>query len=154
MDDEAIEQVPALVTALYRIVAELESLFPGRHFTPDGHLVGSLGEAFAAYAFDLELTTASAKSTDALTADGRRVEIKATQRNAVALTADPEPMPDILIVLRLLETGSAELVYNGPAAPAWHVAGGAQKNGQRRISLSRLRTLDGGGGLRLVRALP
>jgi hypothetical protein len=40
--------VPALVSRLYEIVDELEEIFPGRHFTPDGHLVGSLGESLAA----------------------------------------------------------------------------------------------------------
>ena len=34
----------ALVKQLYITVNELEVMFPGRHFTPDGHMVGSLGE--------------------------------------------------------------------------------------------------------------
>ena len=29
---------------LYELVHELEQIHPGRHFTPDGHMVGSLGE--------------------------------------------------------------------------------------------------------------
>lgn len=33
-----------LVKSLYSIVEDLEEMFPGRHFTPDGHMVGSLGE--------------------------------------------------------------------------------------------------------------
>jgi len=32
-----VERVPDLVGRLYEIVSELEGLFPGRHFTPDGH---------------------------------------------------------------------------------------------------------------------
>ena len=34
-----VERVPGLVGRLYKIVSELEALFPGRYFTPDGHLV-------------------------------------------------------------------------------------------------------------------
>ena len=41
-------EVGSLLGDLYRIVDRLEGLFPGRKFTPDGHLVGSIGEAHAA----------------------------------------------------------------------------------------------------------
>lgn len=45
----------ALVTQLYAAVNELEAMFPGRHFTPDGHMVGSLGECLVADAYNLEV---------------------------------------------------------------------------------------------------
>lgn len=45
----------ALVEQLYATVNELEDIFPGRHFTPDGHMVGSLGECLVADAYNLEL---------------------------------------------------------------------------------------------------
>ena len=32
------------IRRIYEITAELEELYPGRHFTPDGHMVGSIGE--------------------------------------------------------------------------------------------------------------
>ena len=41
-------EVGELLASLYRIVHRLEVLFPGRKFTPDGHLVGSIGEVIAA----------------------------------------------------------------------------------------------------------
>jgi hypothetical protein len=41
-------------------------MFPGRHFTPDGHMVGSLGECLVAHAYGLELQTASNKGFDAI----------------------------------------------------------------------------------------
>jgi len=37
-----------LIRQIYAIVDELERLYPGRRFTPDGHLVGSIGEAYSA----------------------------------------------------------------------------------------------------------
>lgn len=46
---EEVRQIPQLIRKLYEIVAELETYFPDRHFTPDGHLVGSIGEVLAAY---------------------------------------------------------------------------------------------------------
>jgi hypothetical protein len=43
-DYRNVDQVPRLAGCPYEIVSELENLFPGRRFTPDGHLVGSPGE--------------------------------------------------------------------------------------------------------------
>ncbi len=80
-----------MVARLYEIVDELETIFPGRHFTPDGHLVGSLGESLAAYMFGLTLTAASTTVHDAVTQDGVRVEIKATQRRGVAAISSGKP---------------------------------------------------------------
>jgi hypothetical protein len=135
---DGVDQVPELVRRLYGIVSELETLFPGRHFTPDGHLVGSIGESLAAHLFGLTLTTASNRGFDAETADGLRVEIKTTQRDSIALSSSPEPHPDRLVVLRLLGDGSFEVIYNGPAEPVWEIAGRPQRNGQRRVGLTSL----------------
>ncbi len=48
MSNKSILEIPSLVQELYSIVDRLEELFPGRRFTPDGHLVGSIGEVLAA----------------------------------------------------------------------------------------------------------
>ena len=61
--------------------------------------------------YGLTLTTASTKEIDAHDANGTCVDIKAT-------------------------TGS-----RGAASPVWAAAGGMQSNGQRIISLNRLREL-------------
>ncbi|WP_408860888.1 DUF6998 domain-containing protein [Acidiphilium sp.] len=37
-------RLPDAVARIYEAVAELERQYPGRKFTPDGHLVGSIGE--------------------------------------------------------------------------------------------------------------
>jgi hypothetical protein len=131
------DHVPELVQRLYGIVQELENHFPGRPFTPDGHLVGSIGEVLAAHRYGLFLLPCSAESHDARAADGRLVQIKATQGSSVAMRS----CCDHLLVLKLLRCGKIEEVYNGPGSPAWEAAGKMQRNGQRPISLSRLRTL-------------
>lgn len=38
-----IAQVPDIIRQIYAIVSDLENMF-GRHFTPDGQMVGSIGE--------------------------------------------------------------------------------------------------------------
>ena len=77
------KRFPKLIAELYGLVDELEAMFPGRKFTPDGHMVGSLGEAIAAHHYGLDLMTMSNEGYDAVI-DGRKVEIKATQGVSVA----------------------------------------------------------------------
>ena len=131
------ERVPELVRKLYALVAEFEALFPGRAFTPDGHLVGTIGEVLAAYRYNLSLHAASNEGHDATAPDGRQVEIKATQGRSVALRGEPE----LLIVLQLAKDGSVAEVFNGPGNLVWQQCGAIQKNGQRPISVSKLRAL-------------
>lgn len=132
------EHLPRLVGELYRVVGELEAMFPGRHFTPDGHLVGSLGECLAAYHYGLELLRASSPGVDAVK-DGREIEIKATQGTRVGLRSGPEH----LLVLRLDREGGFSEVYNGPGEIVWRQFERKPKpsNGQYQISVSRLTEL-------------
>ena len=133
------DRIPSLITQIYEIVAELEDLWPNRRFTPDGHLVGSIGEVLAAHHYGLELLPSSSKVHDAVSKDGRKtkVQIKATQRNSVALRSKPEH----LLVLLILKGGTIKEMYNGPGELVWENAGKMQTNGQRAITLSRLSKL-------------
>lgn len=126
--------VADLLDDLYAAADGLERVFPGRKFTLDGHLVGSIGEVAAAYIFDLELNPASTMGHDARSRCGRNVEIKLTQGRGVAIRHEPEH----LIVLHRPIGGPLRVVFNGPGGLAWTAAGRMQKNGQRPISLSRL----------------
>ena len=132
-----IDYVPDIVQRLYSLVSELEKHFPSRKFTPDGHLVGSLGEVLAAYYYDLELLAASTERHDARARDGRMVQVKATQGRSVALRSEP----DHLLVLSLLRDGTVDEVYNGPGGLAWARVGAPQKNGQFPLALGTLRKL-------------
>lgn len=122
------------IRELYRIIAELEKEYPGRHFTPDGHLVGSIGEVYAAEKYGLKLLAASAEKHDAETADGRMVQIKITQTGHVSIYSEP----DYLIVLKMNPDGRIEEIYNGKGAEPWQACGKPQKNGQRSISIRKL----------------
>ena len=127
------------IKQLYKITNELEQTYPGRKFTVDGHLVGSIGEVIVAEHYGLSLLPNSTKTHDAVSKEGKQVQIKATQVKGIAISSEP----DYLIVIRILPDGSWEEIYNGPGKAAWDNAGKMQKNGQRPISLSKLRNLMG-----------
>lgn len=130
----SLKIIPGIISKLYTLVTDLEEQFPGRHFTPDGHLVGSIGEVLAAFHYNLELLPASAEKHDAVTKEQSMVQIKATQINSIGISSEPNH----LLVLKIHKDGSNTEIYNGPGNFPWQAAGPMQKNGQRRISLSRL----------------
>jgi hypothetical protein len=132
------DRVARYLDALYEASEGLEGIFVGRKFTLDGHLVGSIGEVVAAYIFDLDLNAASTQAHDAITHDGKKVEIKLTQGRSVAIRHEPEH----LIALHRPKGRPLSIVYNGPGSVVWESAGRIQTNGQRSISLARLRNLD------------
>jgi len=66
------------------------------------------------------------------------VQIKLTQRSSVGLSS----CPDYLLVHKLHPDGRHEEIYNGPGDPVWDwCASRVQKNGQARVSLTRLRAM-------------
>jgi len=129
-------KLPEPVAAIYKAVEDLDRLYRGygRKFTPDGHLVGSIGEVIAAQALGLTLHKGSHPGHDATDKDDREVQIKMTAGRSVALY----DTCDRLVVLRVIDPEHAEIVYDGPGALAWEHAGKMQKNGQRTISLKKL----------------
>lgn len=130
-------KLPEPVAHIYRSVAQLEKDHPRRKFTPDGHLVGSIGEVIAAEALGLVLYPASHAGHDAHDGKGGDVQIKMTAGNSVAMYAECIR----LVVLKVVSPEEAEIVYDGPGAPAWSAAGKVAKNGQRVVRLSKLRAL-------------
>jgi hypothetical protein len=130
-------RLPQPVAAIYRAVAELTAAYPGRKFTSDGHLVGSIGEVIAALEFDLDLHKSSYPGHDAKDKQGRDVQIKTTAGNSVSMYS----ICDRLIVLRICSPEWAEVIYDGDGAPVWDAAGKLQKNGQRTVSFATLRKL-------------
>jgi hypothetical protein len=134
-------ELPAPVAAIYKAVEDLYRLYPhdeyGRKFTPDGHLVGSIGEVIAAKELGLTLLKSSTKGHDAEDKTGRPVQIKMTATKRVGIYHDC----DRLVVLKIVSSEKAEIVYDGDGAPAWEAARPARQNGQRTISLAKLRAL-------------
>ncbi len=130
-------KLPPPVVAIYKAVDELSSLYPHRKFTPDGHLVGSIGEVVASAALGLTLYPNSHPGHDAYDANGRDVQIKMTAGKSVSLYS----ICDRLVVLKITSPEWAEIIYDGSGQLAWNIAGKMGKNGQRPVSLSKLKIL-------------
>lgn len=131
-------KISKAIREIYRITGELEQAYH-RPFTPDGHLIGSIGEVYASEYYDLELLPPGAQLYDAATSDGRKVQIKLTQTGRVSLSA--EAAPDYLLVLKLDKCGVFTEIYNGPGKLPFDFASRASKTAQRSIGLNRLSVL-------------
>ena len=130
------QSVSDLILGVFSACQEL-SRITGRPFSPDGHLVGSLGEVFAAEQLGLTLMTPSNHGYDAIDSNGLKVEIKATTRNAIALSA-AGTLAERLVVVQFDSSGLGRIPFVGPASHAWSLAGPIQKNGQRKLAISTL----------------
>jgi hypothetical protein len=129
--------LPEAVSKIYEAVEELKREFPGRPFTPDGHLVGSIGEVMARKVFGFKLYPPSNKGHDARCETRGDVEVKITGGKTVAFYGDCNH----LIVLKIVSPKEGKVIYDGPGAPVLAIAGKPQKNGQRRAALSKIEAL-------------
>lgn len=122
---------------IYEAMEELRQEFPGRPFTPDGHLVGSIGEVIASKAFGFELYPPSRKGHDAKCKTRSDVQVKITAGDSVAFRGACSH----LIALKLISPVEAMVIYDGSASGIWESAGKVGANGQKRVSLTKLRQL-------------
>ena len=132
-----MENLKYRINDLLAIVSELEDAFPGRKFTLDGHLLGSIGEVMASHYYGIELYPNSNKLYDGVV-NGKEIQIKITQGTSVDIVG----VPEYLIVLFLCKKEAKVYeVYNGPGRI---VVEGTKptKSGWYNRSLVRLSKLD------------
>ena len=112
--DEKVDRLIEIYQNMVKEVEELESMFPDRHFTLDGHLVGSMGEAIAANRYGIELKKASYADFDG-TIYRHPVQIKIVQQDYVTIHYSGEKVPfeAYLLVLYMNKSGQFYEVYNG-----------------------------------------
>jgi len=125
--------VPQAISELLDVVRRLQASYPNRRFTLDGRLVGDLGEVLAASAYEITLDEGMLKHHDATTADGRRVQIKATMHDSLTFPGDH--IPDYYLGIKIHADGTFDEVFNGPGA----IAGQCVKN--RAVSKYNLHSI-------------
>ena len=111
--DPAIQmKIEEALKGLFSAVSQLQEAYPGKPFTPDGRLVGDIGEVVASLAYALTLNEGLTKHHDAITDDGRNVQIKTTF--GTSLTFPVHHVPDYYLGIRMSRDGTFEEIYNGP----------------------------------------
>jgi len=116
-----------------------------RLFTPDGRMVGDIGEAIAGIFYQVNLHNVGRHDWDGIY-NNRNVQIKATGGNSTYLKKPPKEgyAKGLLMVFYInRENDEYELVYNGDIQRVWDDLKNKKldKTGAKSISLDRLREL-------------
>jgi hypothetical protein len=117
---------------------QLHADFPKWNFTLDGNLIGDIGEAYAEAHFSLEKITGNSKTHDFKAPDGRRVQVKMTQKKTLGLGLS-DPSFDYLITLHLTEDRDVEVIYNGNGSRVYDRPG---QSPRKSIAVRKLRALN------------
>ena len=126
---------------IYEAVGALRGAFPGRKFTPDGKMVGDIGEAIGKILYDLELDERSRKDWDGWWFDQngnrREVQIRATQCDTTYLKKPPNKGTLLIFKIDKERMGEYHVIYNGDIEFVWnHVK--HQRSKEKTISLKDL----------------
>lgn len=136
----------AAVKSVFDACRYLSNLSGGtRRFTPDGRMVGDIGEVIAEVFFRVKLHNVGRHDWDG-TYNGRNVQIKATGGDGTYLKEPPkEGFADGLLMVFQInrESGEFELVYNGDVQRVWDALNNIllDRTGAKMISIDRLRGL-------------
>lgn len=122
------------IKTIYKAVDSLNERYPGRNFTPDGILVGTLGEVLAEEKYDLELLPPKTKAFDATDCRGRKVQIRCNQRNTAPIKKGSTK--EMFLALKLHPDGTIEEIFNGPASVAHQLAVGRKADSAGFVGLS------------------
>ena len=134
------------VKSVFDACLHLSKLSGGtRRFTPDGKMVGDIGEVIAGNFYQVNLDEISRRDWDG-THDTRNVQIKATSGNDTYLKEPPKDgfTDGLLMVFQInRESGDYKLIYNGDIQRVWDALNNISldRTGAKMISLNSLRKL-------------
>jgi len=117
---------------IFRGIGQLKARFPEKAFTIDGRLVGDIGEVIAALEYDVTLFEVQTPAHDGQTSDGRKVQVKATFKEKLTITA----VPELYLGLQLFEDGTHKEIFNGPGAIIAEKFRHRSGFGEKQLSLS------------------
>lgn len=130
---------------LYVTVKKLNSAFPDKPFTPDGRMVGDIGEAIAAIKFDVVIDKKLRRDWDGYRVDSygnkHEVQIKTTQKDETYLKKPPHEGE--LLVFKIFKDGNYKCYYNGKIMRVWKsIKQKPDNTGAKFIKLNKLQQLN------------
>jgi hypothetical protein len=124
------------IAAIYEIAYELGNVFEIDKCTPDGHLLGTIGQIAAKIGFRLKFGSEE-EGNNCTWSDGAKkinVQVVCSGRGNIALRRKPEH----LIALEIASNGSIRLLFNGPGKLVWERIQ-HQRSAQKYASANLLR---------------
>jgi hypothetical protein len=140
------DALSAAIRKMFEAQSALQRVFPKRLFTPDGRMIGDIGEAIAEIDYQVTVDAKSRKHWDGRRNDActgcSEVQVRATQKDETYVKESPEN--GCLLVFRIFPDGSWECCYNGSAWRVWKslAARKADDTNAKFIKLGELRKLN------------
>lgn len=142
---DQLDKLKSAIVDLYLAVKKMNAAFPDKPFTPDGRMVGDIGEAIGAIKYGVILDKKLRKHWDGYRIDAiedkREVQIKTTQKDETYLKKPPHDGD--LLVFRISENGDWECCYDGEIMKVWNSLSkqNADSTGAKIIKLRKLKKL-------------
>ena len=106
------------IAKIYALAKELGNAFGIERCTPDGHLLGAIGQIAAKIGFGLEFGSEK-EEHNCIWSDGTRkinVQVRCSGLGQIALRQEPEH----LIALEISPQGRIRILFNGPGGIVWN----------------------------------
>jgi len=135
MEDSRLLAVQHIMASLFASQNALRALAPEFRWAGLGNLLGDYGEYVAINHYGLTKAPAGANGYDAITPDGKTVQIKA---NHSATTIGFRGEADLLLVIKVQPTGEWIEVYYGPFASVKALARYSARDNKHMVATRHL----------------
>lgn len=137
-ENSELEAVRHIMATLFSAQNALRSLAPEFRWAGLGNLLGDYGEYVAIEAYGLEKAPAGSDGFDAVTPDGKTVQIKANHAaNQIGFRGEA----DLLLVVKVEADGDWGEIYYGPFAEVKAVARYSARDNKHMVAISKLKAL-------------
>lgn len=142
MEESAkIEAIKGVMASLFASQRTLKALAPDFKWAGLGNLLGDYGEFVAISAYNLTKAPAGSNGYDAITADGKTVQVKTNYAaNQIGFRGEA----DLLLCLKVSDNGDWEEVYFGSFAAVKEKARFSARDNKHMVPVSFLRSLTQG----------
>lgn len=137
---DRIQAVQHILATIFAAQKALKTLAPEFKWAGLGNLLGSFGELVAIDHYGLTKSKSGADEYDALTSDGKRVQIK-TNYSAKQIGFRGEA--DLMLVIKVNDDGSWEEVYYDDFKLVKEKARYSARDNKHMIAISKLRSIKG-----------
>jgi hypothetical protein len=137
-DESDVRAVKSIIATIYSAQNALRALAPEYNWAGLGNLLGDYGEFVTTKFYHLKKGAPGADGFDARTLDGKSVQVKT---NHAANQIGFRGTADLLLVVKVDESGAWEELYYGDFASVQKEARRSERDNNWMISVSKLRTL-------------
>jgi len=137
---DRIKAVQYILGTIFAAQKALKTLAPDFMWAGMGNLLGDFGELVAIDRYGLTRAPRSSDGYDALTSDGKKVQIKT---NYASSQIGFRGEADLMLVIKVHETGEWEEVYYGDFKKVKELSRYSARDNKHMIAISKLRSIKG-----------